>query len=961
MKQNITKTIKISIILFIILAFAVGNIFCIILHQSITLALCGDGMVFEGEEFEHAQKIGDEMCQEIADEGIVLLKNAGDTLPLSSAVKKVNVFGWSSIDDGFILSGVGSGYGYGGGYSNIQGNKKFSLLKALESQGYECNPELTGVYENYKKARDINYLLVEPETSYYSEQVLKNAKSFSETAIVVISRFGGENIGEIPAYQAKYNQQTDYGRTYLQISAEEENLLSLVGNSFESVIVIINSCNNMHLGFLSDDRVDAALFVGVTGQSGAKSIGKILKGEVSPSGKTTDTYVYDIAFDPAWANRIKDNDSIQYAEDIYFGYKWYETANAEGFFSDVDNQYGENYYGVVQFPFGYGLSYTKFDWEITDINIPSGSYLDVNSKIDITMSVTNTGTKQGKDVIQVYCTPQYYKGGIEKPYVKLVSFAKTVLLEPGKTQYNIKLSFDAYDLAAYDAYDKNNNDSIGYELDKGEYQIKFMKDAHTPVDMNNNIIKYFVDEDIVFNRDPKTNNLVENRLTGPSAYAGVPIDGSNVGAQLQYLSRENFKNTFPALPAKSPDNYALIKQAAEYTNSSFTTYTMPKQGKAGDMRLVTKADGSSASLAALNGNGEQLVFNEPLMLELGGDYYSQQWDDLLDQMTFNDICLLVECSGYRTAAISSIGKPYCRDFDGPSGFNSNIISSGLNTNWTAYPSATLLACSWNTGLAFRWGMSIGIEGSATNVNGWYAPGVNLHRTPYNARNFEYYSEDPLISGKFAAEAIRGAKTNNIYCFIKHLVLSEPGDNPKNVNTWVTESNLRENYLKPFEIAIKEGGANAVMTGYNKIGAVWAGANYPVNHQILREEWGFNGVILTDYTIGDTYMDTEQGIRAGSDLWLNPYDSNPLPLNRRDPTSMTRARIAAKNLLYTYTNTYYFSKTYNWNEDIKYKAVVGVKSIHQVFPWWIPVLIVIDIIILSILSYYIFRVIKPKKM
>lgn len=959
MKRNIRSIFKLLVIIAIGISFLIGNVFCILLSDSITLSLCGDGTLFEGEEFEYAQKLGDEMCREIAEEGIVLLKNANGALPLGD-VQKVNVFGWSSTDAGFILSGSGSGNGYGGGHVNIQDNKRFSFLNALASCGYEYNTKLTEMYESYKDKRDADYTLVEPDISYYTADIMQDAKEFSDTAIIVIGRYGGENIGEIPDRQIKFNGLTDYNRTYLQTSVEEENILNLLSDNFEKVIAVLNTCNNMHLNFLRDDRVDAALFVGATGQSGAKSIAKILKGDITPSGKTTNTYVYDPTTDPTWANRLKNQENIQYSEDIYFGYKWYETAQEEKFFANVDNEYGKGYKGTVQFSFGYGLSYTTFDWEMTDISLPSGGRLQQDSRINMTFSVTNSGDRKGKDVIQIYCTPQYREGGIEKPYVRLVAFAKTALLQPGETQKDITLSFTAYDLSSYDAYDKNDNAAATYEIDKGEYEIKIMTDAHSLADIDNAVIKYYTDEDIIFDCDPKTRKPVENRLTGSSAYAGVPVDGSNVGVRQVYLSRANFEKTFPAEAAPVPEGRELIERANRFINDSFDTYFMPEQGIPGELRLVTKSDGSHATLDALSGNDEELVFNESLMLELGADYDSPLWKKLLDQMTFDDICVLAECSGYRTSAIESIGKPLCRDYDGPSGFNTNIISPGANTNWTVYPNPTLLACSWDVGLAFRWGLSIGVEGSATNVNGWYAPGVNLHRSPYNARNFEYYSEDALLSGKIAAEVVKGAKVNNVYCFVKHLVLSEPGDNPKDLNTWVTESNLRENYLKPFEIAVKEGGANALMTAYNRVGAVWAGANYAVNYQILRQEWGFEGVLLSDYTKGSDNMTPEQGIRAGNDIWLNPDDYNPFPLNRNNPTLMTCARNSAKNLLFTYANTFYYAKTFDWDENDKYKAVIGVKSVRQVFPWWIPALIIIDTIAASVLAYYLIRIIRLKK-
>ena len=736
----------------------------------------------------------------------------------------------------------------------------------------------------------------------------------------------------------------------------------------------------MHLNCLNDSKVDSAIYVGLTGQSMAAAIPEVLWGYtkdkegnktlVSPSGKVTDLYSYEPNTSPSFANHVKDNNHIQYLEDIYYGYKWYETADAEGYWDNIDNQWGKGYDGVVQYPFGYGLSYTDFKWEITKLSLDEGSELTKYSEISVEVAVTNIGNYPGKDVVELYVTPPYYEGGIEKAHVNLMAFAKTILLHPNQTQY-LTLSFDTYDMASYDCYDKNNNGNARYELDKGIYQVKLMTDSHNlkkceanSLTIENNIIEYYVGTDgIHYNMDPSTKQIVKNRMTGDTAYSGVPIDGSTVGAETSYLSRkDNFAN-FPTSHAKAPTNSSMVNQAATYFNNIYDDATMPTTGVDSGLRLVTKEDGSPASEDDLNGKtGAKLVINEELFKDLA-NYNSATWDTLLDQMSLDELKNLVENSGFKIPAATSIGKPKVLDTDGPAGFNSNVLSVDNNaaSQWTAYPSQTLIGCSWDQQIAYRMGLSMGVEAQATGISGWYAPGVNLHRSPYTARNFEYYSEDAVLSGKLAAEVIRGAKTNGLYCYLKHYALSEPGQNPSNLNTWVTEQNLRENYLKPFEIAVKEGESNAIMSAFNRIGGNWAGASYPCLTQILRSEWGFKGTVITDYSAGGAIggMNPRQGVRAGNDMWLNPSTTNNNPLDKTNAVDMYCARKAVKNILFTYVDTYVYAQTHDAGDDDRYSVEVGIKTVTAVFEWWKPVLFTVDGISVLFMALAVFLMFKKK--
>ena len=983
------KIINLASIGIITAALIGGNIACMAFDGVITQALCGTGVSFEGEEVEKSQALGDELCREISRDGIVLLKNQKDqlgntALPLSESTKKVNVFGWAATDEGFLLKGIGSGS------STINPEKQVTFLQGLTDAGIEYNTNIINGYNSLgftrtwaNDARCFN--LYEPTEAFYTQDMINQAKSFSDTAIIVISRNAGENCGEIPTFQTlvtQNGQSTDNSRTHLDTSIHEEYLIKMASENFSKVILIVNTANTMHLTCLDDDKVDAAIYVGLTGQSGAASIPDVLWGYrldedgnkvlVSPSGKTTDTYSFEPETNPSFVNYLKDNNNIQYVEDIYYGYKWYETAYVEGYWNNIDNQWGKGYDGVVQYPFGYGLSYTEFDWEITSLNVDDGSEISRYTEFEVLVDVTNVGSYPGKDVVELYVTPPYYEGEIEKAHVNLVAFAKTQVLQPGQTQ-TVSLKFNAYDFASYDCYDKNNNGNARYELDEGEYQIKLMTDAHnlkqclnSSVAEKNNIITYKVQEGgLNYNLDPKTKQIVKNRMTGEGAYSGVPIDGSTVGAETSYLSRkDNFANV-PVSRAKYPTNQTLVNQAVYYFNPIYDECEMPITNVDAGLRLVTKEDGTPASDDDLNGRtGAKLVINEELFLELS-NYNSEQWDAFLNQLSVEEMCKLVECGGFHTEAAVSIGKPKAFDADGPAGFNQNVLSIGgeAKTKWTAYPCENLIGCSWNAELAYRLGLSMGLEAQATNISGWYAPGVNLHRSPYNARNFEYYSEDGVISGKLAAEVIRGAKINGLYCYLKHFVLSEPGQNAWGLRTWITEQNLRENYMKPFEIAVKEGDANAIMSAFNHVGGNWSGASYPIITQILRNEWGFRGVVITDYSSGGAVggLNPRQGVRAGNDFWLNPNSTSNNPLDRNNKTDIYCARRSVKNMVYTYVETYIYAKTHDAGADDRYSAEVGIKVQDEVFAWWKPVLFGIDAIAVALLGLWAFLVLKKKEL
>lgn len=991
MNKAVKRIVCFSVMAVVIIALAIGNVVAGIYNQQITNFLVGTG-----EDFSEASEVlqeSDQLVRTLAEDSIVLLKNQEDAdgepaLPLTEADEEsegmcVNLFGVSAYDpndaasfDGFLMKGIGSGS------STILESKAVTLTDALDEYGIHYNTDLASVYENFNYTRSASnpYVLSEPSIGQIQAEI-PDAMAYSDIAIVVLSRLGGENVGEQPK-----TQSGNSNKTYLEISDAEEELLQVVTQSFGKVIVILNTANIMHCGFLEDENIDAAMYVGLTGQSGAIAIPEILLGErtyendegqtvteeFSPSGKVSDTYIYTPDYDPSYANTESSSGSngigttIQYSEDIYFGYKWYETADAEGYFNNVSNEYGTGYDAVVQYPFGYGLSYTEFDWEIKDISMPGGviNEQNKNEEITITVHVTNKGDYAGKDVVELYYTPDYISGEVEKAEVNLLDFGKTTLLQPGEGA-DVELSFTPYDMASFDDLDKNHNGHYGYELDTskgGSYKISLRTDSHTVKTGEDTYeYEYTLDGDILYTEDPETGETVEPRFTDAGdyeAYAGVPIDGSNVGVTQSYLSRQNFSGTFPTTKAAAPTNASKIQSASQQLEDAYNTDTMPTMGQ------VTTDDGQPLKLT----NGTE--YNWELFEELI-DYDNPLWEDLLNQITASELLDLVNVSAFRIDAIDSVGSPDRYDYDGPAGFNINSQVGGWGgstptggDSWTAFPCECLLGCSWNKLLLLQMGLSMGAEASATNLDGWYAPGVNLHRTNYTSRNYEYYSEDAVLTGKLAAQVVHGAKINGLYCYIKHFVVSESGPNGKAWNTWLTEQNLRENYLKPFELAVKEGGSNAVMSSFNRLGCVWTGANYALLTDILRGEWGFRGSVITDWYDGGAAdlgkMPPKQGIRAGNDIWL-AFQTTANAVSSSDPTDMACARRAAKNVLYTMIDTVYYNANFDSSELEGMLTVEKTVSTREgVFPWWIPVLVTVDVLVLAGFGVWTFFLLKPKK-
>ena len=858
------------------------------------------------------------------------VQNKDNVLLFSKDVDKVNVFGWSSTQ--WVASGSGSGQVAG---------KTTGLLDALVDYGVSYNEELTDMYKRYSSARprsgngslnsfaDDYCQLVEPSIqnrAWYTKSMLDNAKSYSDAAIVVISRVAGESI-DCPGTQSKVSNTgyvtTDDTRSYLELSTQELDLLTYVGANYDKVVVLVNSTNAMELGPIeSIPGVDACLLVGCTGSVGTKAIPKLLWGDVNPSGRTSDTYAYDLSAAASYPNSgtwgigtytnskgsypadgtlngnvgtISAYEGVSYydyQEGIYVGYRWYETADEEGFWDDVDNEYGKGYDGVVQYPFGYGRASTTCSWEVVDSSIEDGDTISDDSQITLTVRVTNTGQNAGKDVVELYYMAPYYTGGIQKSSVELAAFAKTKLLVPGESQ-DVTLTFSARDMASYDCYDANKDGFKGYELDAGTYTVSLRRDAHTPDETEGSMISVVLPRTAELATDTTTGATVENRFTGDSAEDGISIDGSNAGYPLTWLDRASFTATYPKKTANRSMSAAVIEKNlyhAEDTEAAIkSTDAIVKYGASG-----TKTLGDDGSLTELG-------------YALGLDYNNPQWESLLKQMSQAEHDDLVLHCYSNTADISSSGKPQTQEVEGPSQVGSfNQLKYG-----TGFSNGTVLAQTWNTELAGRIGEALGAEAAYIGVDGIYAPSANLHRSAFGGRNYEYLSEDPLLTGKMAAAEVRGIKNTGTYCFVKHLICNDQDTMRDGLYEWMTEQTLRELYLEPFRILVEEGGATGMMSSYNRIGAVWAGGSKALLSCVLRGEWGFEGSVITDYADHHAYMNADQMVRAGGDLYMDGImRDGAFVYETASATFQQDLRRAAKDVLYVWLNARAQNLQYN---------------------------------------------------
>ena len=837
-----------------------------------------------------------ELVNEITAEGVVLAKDEDNVLPVASG-SKLNVFGWSSTNP--CYGGTGSG-------ALNTAYPVTDLLTGLHDAGIETNEELSKFYTDYKADRpsvgmvEQDWTLPEPNVNLYTDEMMENAKAFSDTAMVVITRVGGEG-ADLPTdmasvvdgswirrvaqaygsergtayyngtYDDSLNEGNDWdkGDHFLQLSNREEDLLDLVTSNFDNVILVYNGANAFQMDFLKDyPQIKGVLLCPGTGQSGFEGFGKVVSGEVNPSGRTADTYVSDLTAAPWWNNfgdfkytNTEDLNSdasffdpegatpsfVNYVEGIYVGYKFYETAADEGLI---------NYDDEVVFPFGYGLSYTSFTKEMSSITSDG-------TNLNFTVTVTNTGSAAGKDVVEIYSNPPYTNGGIEKASANLLDFEKTNELAPGESQ-TMEFSIPVEDLASYD-YQTNGC----YVLEAGDYIISANNDSHNVADSET----YTVASDIVYNES--------NKRSSDAVAATNEFDFAE--GEITYLSRaDGFANYAEATAA--PANYEMsdADKAVFYNAHSYTESGYEADDDANAEDITTGAK-----------NGLKLV-------ELRGvDYNDPKWDDLLDQMTIEDMQQLIGFGGYQTAAVSSIEKVRTNDCDGPASINNNFTGVGS----VGFPAATLIGMTWSKELAYSFGDSIGEMANEMDTSGWYGPAMNIHRTAFAGRNFEYYSEDGVLSGVMASNAIKGAQEHGVYAYMKHFALNDQeGNRTSMAATWSNEQAIREIYLRPFEMSVKDADSHAVMSSFNYIGNRWAGGCSELLKNVLRGEWGFVGFVETDYFGVYGYMTADQGVRNGSDLMLCTTGNDFNTVTVLTNSSKQALREASKNILYTVVNS-----------------------------------------------------------
>lgn len=828
----------------------------------------------------------------IEEEGIVLLENKDNALPLNTEKNaKVNVFGQSST--AIVYGGAGSG-------ASDETNN-VTLQEGLKQAGFEVNDDLTKFYEDHKtkkKGQNVfnlkggDYNINEPATSEYSDKLISDAKKFSDTAIVVFSRNGGEG-GDLPMDMASYTGG-DAGKHYLELQSCEQEMLSMVEKNFEHVIVLVNSSNAMELGFLEDKNVDAALWIGGPGSTGCVAVGEVLSGAINPSGRLVDTYAYDLTTAPAYYNagdftytsngEDTSEHYVEYAEGIYVGYRYYETRY-------VDNATGkcdEDVYGkVVQYPFGYGLSYTSFEQKITHHEVKDG-------KINIEIEVKNTGKVAGKDVAQVYVTAPYTNGGIEKSFVELEGFAKTGMIEPGKSE-KVTVSFDVEDMAAYDYVDQGC-----YVLEKGTYEIKLMNNAHDVLDS----FTYDVEDTIVYNED--------NARSSDKTAAVNTFDFA--AGDVNYVSRSDWEGTLPTERVEKKEATAEILDQLNLENIN-KLYVNPSNE--GD-KITTGAD-----------NG--LTLSDMA----GVPYDDEKWDKLLDELSVDEMAKLMGYGGFSTVEIASIDKVATIDIDGPAGLNA--LTSDISG--VQFPSEAVIGSTYNVDLVDEMGQTYAQEANAHGVVGLYAPGLNIHRTPFSGRNFEYYSEDPVLNGKLGAAMTRGCNSMGVYCYPKHFALNDQETNRSGVCVWSNEQAMREIYLKAFEIVAKEGNNHGLMSSYNRIGTVWSGGCEALLTNVLRGEWGFEGAVATDYA-NAKLLNADQALMAGGDLMLSTTGATLSERVTGSVEGQQKLRQAAKDVLYMVVN----SRAYT-------------DPVEMGFPYWILAQVALNIVLMLLV---VLRIFKKKK-
>ena len=856
------------------------------------------------------------LAKDIQRESVTMLQNSDGTLPLKS--DKVNVFGWASTNP--VYGGTGSG-------SMSADNPTTSLLDGISSAGLKTNKELSNFYTKYRADRPKvemfaqDWTLPEPTADKYTSKLMDDAKQFSDTAVVVIGRVGGEGADlpqDMKAKDITYhdndkaNPDFKQGQSFLELSKPESDMIAKVTSSFDKVVLVYNGANTFNLNFVGQyPQIKSVLWCPPPGQAGFTALGEVLKGKVNPSGKTSDTFVLDLTKTPTYNNfgsftytNMDDHKAtftgftgkpetttptfVDYNEGIYVGYRFWETAAKEGLI---------NYDQMVQYPFGYGLSYTTFSQKMGPIHHADG-------KISFDVTVTNTGAKAGRDTVQTYFEPPYTNGGIEKASANLISFKKTRILDPGKSQ-TIPVSFKDEDMASYDA-----DHAKAYVLDQGDYGISIRSDSHRPIQSDTVNIAQTITYD-------KNNPRSVDKVAATNRF-------DDAKGTVTYLSRANhFANYADAVAAPKSTEMPEEAKAHFYNNDNYD----PKKFDKDSDKMPTTGAKNNVKLYQLRDK----KYDDPM------------WDKLLDQLSVKDMDSLIAMSGYGTQAVKGIGKIELTDADGPAALNNNFTKVGS----LGFPSSTSMACTWNPGLATRYGEMIGTMAHDMDVSGWYAPAFNIHRSAFSGRNFEYFSEDPEINAVMGSNEVAAARSKGVYSFMKHFAMNDQETNRNNMlATWANEQTIREIYLKPFQAAVVKGGAQAAMSSFNYIGTTYVAAYAPLMQDVLRGEWGFRGMVLTDYFGVYGYQNADQLIRNGNDAMLATTEVTN-HVKDKSATSVKAMRQASHNILYTVVHGYKYA-----NGDPKVQTPAWQIALYVA-------LVVLALIFLA-LEYLAFRRFKARR-
>ena len=875
------------------------------------------------------------LANDIVGEGAILLKN-DNSLPLQTK-SKISLFGIASKSGD--ISGSGSG--------EVKGDK-LDLETSLKNSGFEVNPKLVEFYKNSKHAHGPgtgpgsgdatgDWKLDEVPQNEYSQDIKNSYEKYNDAAIIVISRQSGEG-GDLPTEMSRFGG--DANKNYLELSKEEEDLLKAVkdSNKFKTTILLVNAPNAMELGFMDKEEfgIDGCLWYAGTGANGIESIGKILNGEINPSGRTVDTYAYDNFSAPSMQNfgdfryvdskgKVVDNSYLNYGEGIYVGYRYYETRYEDSIL-ETDNVGNYVYSDEVMFPFGYGLSYTNFSW--SNFNVTQ-----VENKYTVTVDIKNIGKVAGKEVVELYSqTPQKEK--IESSAVNLVDFEKTKMLEPGEEE---KVSFEVSkdDLKTYDYLDKKT-----YVLPEGNYFLTVAENAHQAV---NNILSNKGVQDRKLDGKPVKENVytwkeTDERILDESVTnKKISNQFDDVAVSLEnYLTRNNWSkldNDGLRYATGTKEGISNVTDSKGTVGTIEAPKELIKDLKTEGYEVSGAPDLSTLDLPSVDSYTYDADKKLKLSDLIGVPYDDKKWDSLLNQMKLSEMHQLFNKSGYGTAAIESINKPKTFEYDGPAGISNMITGTGS----FSYPSTIMLAATWNKELAKEKGDLLGEDALATKTSGWYAPAVNIHRTPFSGRNYEYYSEDPILSGKLSVEETKAVQSKGVYVYIKHFALNDQESNRAangHVAIWANEQAIRDIYLKPFEINVEQGKAKGIMMGLNRIGRIPATTNYNLITNVARGEWGFDGIVITDYTSNQSPQYADQFLAAGGNLFLATA-AIPLSDAKQDWTR-AKLRESTHRVLYVIANS------------LAMNGLAGGAEYQKGFAVYKILLIVLDVLVLLIM-------------